>query len=62
MKAKSKEVKKKTIYPSKLILKENYVLIGTFKQGKEYVHDVKNIETGEVRRGISSDKLNKWFG
>ena len=58
MKAKSKE--KKT-YPFSLILKENYVLIGTFKQGKEYVHDVKNIETGEVRRGVSSDKLNKWF-
>lgn len=35
--------------------------IGTAKIDGKWFHDVKNIETGEVKRNVSDEKINKYL-
>ena len=35
--------------------------IGTAKIDGKWFHDVKNVETGEVKRNVSDEKINKYF-
>ena len=35
--------------------------IGTEKIDGKWFHDVKNIETGEVKRNVSDEKIKKYF-
>lgn len=35
--------------------------IGTAKIDCKWFHDVKNIETGEVKRNVSHEKINKYL-
>lgn len=36
-------------------------LIGTAKIDGKWFHDVKNVETGEVKRNVSDTKINKYL-
>ena len=35
--------------------------IGTFQIDGKWFHDVKNIETGEVKRNVSDEKIKKYL-
>lgn len=35
--------------------------IGTTQLNGKWFHDVKNVETGEVKRNVSDEKINKYF-
>lgn len=35
--------------------------IGTAQLNGKWFHDVKNIETGEIRRNVSDEKINKYL-